>query len=249
MLPIWVVPVLSPHMIPILLVPVHTKCYCRVPCDSPCCISEKEASPWATGLHCPGQNLVFSVAFVLEKGMKLIALVGSFRGVIQISLWQGRLWLHLFLCTCVAAGREAFRCCFCSTSSPLQITAQQQELLFLDQQLNQRKEELHILQDCISQKKGDLKEALQDGETEANEKLRQIRVMFPNEFSNSFRLFSEEQHKNRIMGGRGKCPIKSPQNQFCFLQSAKAHWKNRSSKLMVVGDLELGPDAQISRTP
>ncbi|XP_054249616.1 centriolin [Indicator indicator] len=56
-----------------------------------------------------------------------------------------------------------------------QITAQQQELLFLDQQLNQRKEELHVLQDCISQKKGDLKEALQDGETEANEKLRQIR--------------------------------------------------------------------------
>ncbi|KFP11140.1 Centriolin, partial [Egretta garzetta] len=56
-----------------------------------------------------------------------------------------------------------------------QITAQQQELLFLEQQLNQRKEELHVLQDCISQKKGDLKEALRDGETEANEKLRQIR--------------------------------------------------------------------------
>ncbi|KFV56089.1 Centriolin, partial [Tyto alba] len=56
-----------------------------------------------------------------------------------------------------------------------QITGQQEELLFLEQQLNQRKEELHVLQDCISQKKGDLKEALQDGETEANEKLRQIR--------------------------------------------------------------------------
>ncbi|KAM6371902.1 centriolin [Pluvialis apricaria] len=56
-----------------------------------------------------------------------------------------------------------------------QITAQQQELLFLEQQSNQRKEELHVLQDCISQKKGDLKEALRDGETEANEKLRQIR--------------------------------------------------------------------------
>ncbi|NXT95657.1 CNTRL protein, partial [Anhinga rufa] len=56
-----------------------------------------------------------------------------------------------------------------------QITAQQQELLFLEQQLNQRKEELHVLQDCISQKKGDLQEALRDGETEANEKLRQIR--------------------------------------------------------------------------
>ncbi|KFZ49016.1 Centriolin, partial [Antrostomus carolinensis] len=56
-----------------------------------------------------------------------------------------------------------------------QVTAQQQELLFLEQQLNQRKEELHVLEDCISQKKGDLKEALRDGETEANEKLRQIR--------------------------------------------------------------------------
>ncbi|NWI22478.1 CNTRL protein, partial [Sula dactylatra] len=56
-----------------------------------------------------------------------------------------------------------------------QITAQQQELLFLEQQLNQRKEELRVLQDCISQKKDDLKEALRDGETEANEKLCQIR--------------------------------------------------------------------------
>ncbi|XP_014798549.1 PREDICTED: centriolin [Calidris pugnax] len=56
-----------------------------------------------------------------------------------------------------------------------QMTAQQQELLFLEQQLNQKKEELRVLQDCISQKKGDLKEALRDGETEANEKLRQIR--------------------------------------------------------------------------
>ncbi|NWX16420.1 CNTRL protein, partial [Aegotheles bennettii] len=56
-----------------------------------------------------------------------------------------------------------------------QVTAQQQELLFLEEQLKQRKEELHILQDRISQKKGDLQEALRDGETEANEKLRQIR--------------------------------------------------------------------------
>ncbi|KGL99102.1 Centriolin, partial [Charadrius vociferus] len=56
-----------------------------------------------------------------------------------------------------------------------QITAQQQELLYLEQQSDQRKEELHVLQDCISQKKGDLKEALRDGENEANEKLRQIR--------------------------------------------------------------------------
>ncbi|KFW83737.1 Centriolin, partial [Manacus vitellinus] len=56
-----------------------------------------------------------------------------------------------------------------------QISAQQQELLFLEQQVKQRTEELHVLQDCISLKKGDLKEALRDGETEAHEKLRQIR--------------------------------------------------------------------------
>ncbi|XP_068270352.1 centriolin isoform X1 [Nyctibius grandis] len=56
-----------------------------------------------------------------------------------------------------------------------QITAQQQELLLLEQQLYQRKEELHVVQDCISQRKGDLREALRDGETEANQKLRQIR--------------------------------------------------------------------------
>ncbi|NXN25304.1 CNTRL protein, partial [Nycticryphes semicollaris] len=58
-----------------------------------------------------------------------------------------------------------------------QMTAQQQELLFLEQQLNRRREELRVLQDCISQKKGDLKEALRDGETEANEKLCQIREL------------------------------------------------------------------------
>ncbi|XP_038012160.1 centriolin isoform X2 [Motacilla alba alba] len=56
-----------------------------------------------------------------------------------------------------------------------QISAQKQELLFLEQQVTQRTEELHGLQDCISQRKGDLKEALRDGETEAHEKLRQIR--------------------------------------------------------------------------
>ncbi|OPJ67638.1 centriolin isoform B [Patagioenas fasciata monilis] len=56
-----------------------------------------------------------------------------------------------------------------------QISAQQQELLFLEEQLKQRKEELHVLQDSIAQKRGDLKEALQDGETEVNEKLRQMR--------------------------------------------------------------------------
>ncbi|OWK61378.1 Centriolin [Lonchura striata] len=62
-----------------------------------------------------------------------------------------------------------------------QISAQKQELLFLEQQVTQRTEELHGLQDCISQRKGDLKEALRDGETEAHEKLCQIRASFPNE--------------------------------------------------------------------
>ncbi|XP_062361623.1 centriolin-like [Cinclus cinclus] len=56
-----------------------------------------------------------------------------------------------------------------------QISAQQQELLFLEQQVTQRTEELCGLQDSISQRKGDLKEALRDGETEAHEKLCQIR--------------------------------------------------------------------------
>ncbi|TRZ15185.1 hypothetical protein HGM15179_011896 [Zosterops borbonicus] len=58
-----------------------------------------------------------------------------------------------------------------------QISAQQQELLFLEQQVTQRKEELQGLQDCISQRTSDLKEALRDGETEAHEKLCQIREM------------------------------------------------------------------------
>ncbi|XP_066057163.1 centriolin isoform X2 [Chamaea fasciata] len=58
-----------------------------------------------------------------------------------------------------------------------QISAQQQELLFLEQQVTQRTEELRDLQDCISQRTGDLKEALRDGETEAHEKLCQIREM------------------------------------------------------------------------
>ncbi|XP_064891579.1 centriolin isoform X5 [Columba livia] len=56
-----------------------------------------------------------------------------------------------------------------------QISAQQQELLFLEEQLKQRREELHVLHDSIAQKRGDLKEALQDGETEINEKLHQMR--------------------------------------------------------------------------
>lgn len=53
--------------------------------------------------------------------------------------------------------------------------------------MTERTEELHGLQDCISQRRGDLKEALRDGEAEAHEKLRQIRVSFPNEFSNHYR--------------------------------------------------------------
>ncbi|XP_041262278.1 centriolin isoform X2 [Onychostruthus taczanowskii] len=56
-----------------------------------------------------------------------------------------------------------------------QISAQKEELLFLEQQVTQKTEELHGLQDCISQRTGDLREALRDGETEAHEKLRQIR--------------------------------------------------------------------------
>ncbi|NXP66099.1 CNTRL protein, partial [Chloropsis cyanopogon] len=64
-----------------------------------------------------------------------------------------------------------------------QISAQKQELLFLEQQVTQRREELRGLQDCISQRKGDLKEALRDGETEAHEKLRQIRAILLGELS------------------------------------------------------------------
>uniref|UniRef100_A0A8D2N1Q3 Centriolin n=1 Tax=Zonotrichia albicollis TaxID=44394 RepID=A0A8D2N1Q3_ZONAL len=56
-----------------------------------------------------------------------------------------------------------------------QICTQKQELLLLEQQVTERTEELHGLQDCISQRKGDLEEALRDGETEAHEKLLQIR--------------------------------------------------------------------------
>ncbi|NXF05852.1 CNTRL protein, partial [Smithornis capensis] len=56
-----------------------------------------------------------------------------------------------------------------------QVSAQQQELLFLEQQVSQRTEELRVLQDCISLKKGDLQEAIRGGETEAHEKLCQIR--------------------------------------------------------------------------
>lgn len=48
--------------------------------------------------------------------------------------------------------------------------------MLLDQELDQRKEELRLLQDCIAQRKADLKEALRDGETDVTEKRRQIRV-------------------------------------------------------------------------
>ncbi|NWU88607.1 CNTRL protein, partial [Upupa epops] len=56
-----------------------------------------------------------------------------------------------------------------------QVNAERQELLLLEQQLKRRREEFCVLQDRISQKQDNLKEALRDGETEANEKLRQIR--------------------------------------------------------------------------
>ncbi|XP_071430495.1 centriolin isoform X2 [Pithys albifrons albifrons] len=56
-----------------------------------------------------------------------------------------------------------------------QICAQQQELLFLEQQVGQRTGELHALQGCISLREGDLRGALRDGELEAQEKLRHIR--------------------------------------------------------------------------
>ncbi|KAM7144423.1 centriolin isoform 2-T6 [Macrochelys suwanniensis] len=55
-----------------------------------------------------------------------------------------------------------------------QIAANQQELLLLDRLLGQKKEELHLLQDGIAQKKANLKEALRDGEIEVTDKRRQI---------------------------------------------------------------------------
>uniref|UniRef100_A0A8C3FSV3 Centriolin n=1 Tax=Chrysemys picta bellii TaxID=8478 RepID=A0A8C3FSV3_CHRPI len=56
-----------------------------------------------------------------------------------------------------------------------QVTANQQELLLLDRLLGQKKEELHLLQDGIAQKKANLKEALQEGEIEVTDKRRQIK--------------------------------------------------------------------------
>ncbi|XP_065428151.1 centriolin isoform X4 [Chrysemys picta bellii] len=56
-----------------------------------------------------------------------------------------------------------------------QIAANQQELLLLDRLLGQKKEELHLLQDGIAQKKANLKEALQEGEIEVTDKRRQIK--------------------------------------------------------------------------
>uniref|UniRef100_A0A8C8VG35 Centriolin n=1 Tax=Pelusios castaneus TaxID=367368 RepID=A0A8C8VG35_9SAUR len=56
-----------------------------------------------------------------------------------------------------------------------QVTANQQELILLDQLLGQKKEELHLLQDGIAQKKADLKEALRAGETEVIDKRQQIK--------------------------------------------------------------------------
>ncbi|EMP34606.1 Centriolin [Chelonia mydas] len=56
-----------------------------------------------------------------------------------------------------------------------QIAANQQELLLLDRLMGQKKEELHLLQDDIAQKKANLKEALREGEIEVTDKRRQIK--------------------------------------------------------------------------
>ncbi|XP_043354698.1 centriolin isoform X2 [Dermochelys coriacea] len=56
-----------------------------------------------------------------------------------------------------------------------QIAANQQELLLLDLLLGQKKEELLLLQDDIAQKKGNLKEALREGEIEVTDKQQQIK--------------------------------------------------------------------------
>lgn len=104
--------------------------------------------------------------------------------------------------------------------------------------MTQRTEELHGLQDCISQRKGDLKEALRDGETEAHEKLRQIRVSFPNEFSSQYskrlevlRTFQEVSTKSVLLFVPSRNPL-----------------RNRAWNFMVSCDKKHGPDAQI-RTP
>lgn len=55
-----------------------------------------------------------------------------------------------------------------------QVEEQQEEAVALDRMLGQKKEELHLLQDCIDQKKVDLREVLRDGEAEVTEKRKQI---------------------------------------------------------------------------
>ncbi|XP_068105155.1 centriolin isoform X2 [Hyperolius riggenbachi] len=56
-----------------------------------------------------------------------------------------------------------------------QISAQQEEVVQLDRLLGQKKEELHLLQDHIEQKKADLKEVLRDGEMELVERRQEIK--------------------------------------------------------------------------
>ncbi|KAJ1146147.1 hypothetical protein NDU88_012429 [Pleurodeles waltl] len=56
-----------------------------------------------------------------------------------------------------------------------QLEEQQEETVALDRMLGQKKEELHLLQDCIDQKKADLRDVLRDGEAEVTEKRKQIR--------------------------------------------------------------------------
>ncbi|XP_074871233.1 centriolin isoform X3 [Carettochelys insculpta] len=56
-----------------------------------------------------------------------------------------------------------------------QIAANEQEQLVLDRLMGQKKEELHLLQDGVTQKKADLREALWKGEIEVTEKQQQIK--------------------------------------------------------------------------
>ncbi|XP_019503792.1 PREDICTED: centriolin isoform X3 [Hipposideros armiger] len=56
-----------------------------------------------------------------------------------------------------------------------QVTAQQQEMAFLDRQLGHKKEEVQLLQGSMVQAKADLQEALTLGETEVAEKCSHIR--------------------------------------------------------------------------
>ncbi|XP_069465624.1 centriolin isoform X2 [Ambystoma mexicanum] len=56
-----------------------------------------------------------------------------------------------------------------------QIEEQQEETVALDRMLGQKKEELHLLQDSIDQKKANLREVLCDGEAEVTEKRKEVR--------------------------------------------------------------------------